>query len=279
MRIYNSSGGHGIVTRQQLLQDGHTRREIERAAASGHLRRVDRSRYALPGTDPTVVAAAAAGATVTCRSALAMHGLWTMPDTSLHLRRDRYAERHKPWPTGSRRCGMTTTLGDAIVDDVAHALLALHRSHGVQETVMALDSLVRMHGRARTRRIIPDELHHLLARTDRRAESAAESLVRQRLHASRVQLRSQVRIHDVGRVDFLVGRRLIVEVDGHEHHASPEDMARDRRRDRRAMLRGYLVIRITWRMIVDDWDAVERDILALVRSGTHLRRPRALRRR
>ena len=144
---------------------------------------------------------------------------------------------------------------------------------------MALDSLVRMHGRAKARRMIPRELHHLLARTDRRAESAAESLVRQRLHAARLRLRSQVRIQGVGRVDFLVGRRLIVEVDGHEHHSSPEDMARDRRRDRRAMLRGYLVIRITWRMIADDWDTVQRDILALVRSRQHLRRPRRLRRR
>lgn len=42
--------------------------------------------------------------------------------------------------------------------------------------------------------------------------------MRLRLRRRKVELRTQVTIADVGRVDLLVGERLVIEVDSKEHH-------------------------------------------------------------
>lgn len=279
MRLYKSKGGHGIVSRKQLLNDGATRREIKAAEISGDLRRVDRSRYAFPDTDERVIIAATAGATLTCRSALEYHGLWTMPDSRVHVRQDRYARRRRALPMDTLQCGQKEWLGDVIVDDITAALGVLHALHGEEETVVALDSIAHRRGMGAARRFVPTNLRSLLRKVDRRCESAAESIVRQRLARSGIRLQTQVQIDGVGRVDFLIGRRIIVEVDGHEHHSTKEGMAKDRRRDRRAMLLGYMVFRITWQMILHEWDDVLHDILAVLQTRRHRRPPKPFRKR
>lgn len=46
------------------------------------------------------------------------------------------------------------------------------------------------------------------------------------------------------RLDFLVDRRLVVEIDGAAYHSSPEAMARDSRRDADLRERGFEILRI-----------------------------------
>jgi very-short-patch-repair endonuclease len=54
-------------------------------------------------------------------------------------------------------------------------------------------------------------------------------------------------------VDFVWGHAsLIVEVDGFAFHADRAAFERDRHRDAELQARGYRVIRITWRQLVDD---------------------------
>ena len=49
-------------------------------------------------------------------------------------------------------------------------------------------------------------------------------------------------------VDFFwPASRLIVEVDGFEHHRSPAAFERDRRRDACLVGEGYRVMRVTWK--------------------------------
>jgi len=50
--------------------------------------------------------------------------------------------------------------------------------------------------------------------------------------------------------------RLVVEVDGYEHHGPQPAFERDRRRDGRLLAAGYRVLRVTWRQIVEEPERV-----------------------
>jgi hypothetical protein len=58
--------------------------------------------------------------------------------------------------------------------------------------------------------------------------------------------------------------RLIVELDGHAFHATRASYERDRIRDRRLMTAGWRVIRMTWRQVRDEHDAVVADLRSLL---------------
>ena len=58
-------------------------------------------------------------------------------------------------------------------------------------------------------------------------------------------------------VDFVWrDQRLVVEIDGFTYHASRAAFERDRQRDSILAARGYTVIRVTWRQLVDAPEAV-----------------------
>jgi very-short-patch-repair endonuclease len=58
-------------------------------------------------------------------------------------------------------------------------------------------------------------------------------------------------------VDFLwPTHRLVVEVDGYAFHSKRSSFERDRRRDQQLTAAGYSVIRITWRQITEEPEAV-----------------------
>ena len=58
--------------------------------------------------------------------------------------------------------------------------------------------------------------------------------------------------------------KLMVELDGRAVHATGRNFESDRARDRRLAVAGWLVIRITWRQLQDEPDAVAADIRDLV---------------
>jgi very-short-patch-repair endonuclease len=70
-------------------------------------------------------------------------------------------------------------------------------------------------------------------------------------------------------VDFLWRReRVIVEVDGYAFHSSRRSFEDDRRRDADLAARGFRVIRITWRQLISEPEAVlVRLAQALARAG------------
>lgn len=99
--------------------------------------------------------------------------------------------------------------------------------------------------------------------TDGRAESILETLARVALVSARLRVEPQVVIDGVGRVDLLVGGRVIVELDGWEHHGTLSAFAADRRRDREAVARGFRVLRFTFSDVVGD----PRGLVAAVRAA------------
>ncbi|MGR2753826.1 endonuclease domain-containing protein [Agromyces arachidis] len=126
------------------------------------------------------------------------------------------------------------------------------------------------HERAELRERMTESARWLvdLARAD--AGSGLESLLRLRLHRLGLTLRTQVEIAGVGRVDFVVGDRLIVEVDGRNGHDDASDRHKDRVRDAVAAAHGFDTIRFDYDLVVHDWATVEDAILAKVGRGLHL---------
>lgn len=80
-----------------------------------------------------------------------------------------------------------------------------------------------------------------------------------------VRVRQQVQIGP-DRVDFVLGERLVVEIDSVAHH----DPTEDTKRDARLSVRGYRVLRFMYSQIVNDWEGVVAAIMAAISRGDHL---------
>lgn len=111
----------------------------------------------------------------------------------------------------------------------------------------------------------------LLDKCDPNSQSGTESITRLRLRSAGFAVVVQPQITGVGRVDLGVGR-LLLECDSVRHHTSLENYHNDRRRDRRALVDGWLTMRITYDDVLYGWDGVLADIRAITRTDRHRRR-------
>lgn len=273
----------GVYRTHQLRELGLGRYEIQRLHAVGDLVRLRRGWWATRQADQRVVRAVRAKAALTCASALHVHGVWVLDLSRLHVRHSKHFQQRgaapNPAPGEVKLChvpGRPHASEDGI-DDLAVALSAAAQCLAAAELVIVLDSIMNLRLLTRTEMAgalaeAPARTRALIDRCDR-AESGTETLVRLRLRASGVRVRTQVPVDGIGRVDLLVGDRLIIEVDSREHHTSSEAYESDRTRDRRLTARGYLVIRLSYRQVLREWDEVEPDLLALIRRDAHARIP------
>jgi very-short-patch-repair endonuclease len=76
-----------------------------------------------------------------------------------------------------------------------------------------------------------------------------------------------VEIAGVGRVDFVIGDRLVVEVDSEQYHTDPAKYEGDRRRDAALSILGLRVLRFSYHQIMDEWSTVDRAVMAAVARG------------
>lgn len=255
----------GVVSRRTLMAT-MSQTELQRLVRTGALRRLRRGWYAADGAHPAVVSAVSAGGVLGCVSALALHGVWVPTTDRVHVRAarsgGRFCRQHgRPEPER------------AAVDDLPTALRHAVRCLDDEGIVVVCDSL--LHLKLLTHSELEFELRGatahvraLLGRCDR-AESGTETMVRLRLRRSGLRVTPQVWIDGLGRVDLLVGNRLILEIDGRQYHDGPDRFEADRQRDRRAIELGYVVIRVSYRQVIHDWPAVEAAIMQVVRRGDH----------
>lgn len=265
------------ISRAQLLAGGCSQAQLDALVRAGTLRRVRPGWYADPTAEWSLTQSVRLGGTVTCLAALAMRGVWVPPTPTVHVRRSR-RQRGQKMPKGFNDCRGTSTAGRQAVDSVPGALAAALKCANPDTAVVVLDSaqhkrFIRPEEVGSLMTGLPASRQMLLRRSDRRAESGTETLVRLRLRRRGVKLRIQVQIDDVGRVDLLVGDRLVLEVDSWTYHADPIAYARDRERDRRLVALDYVVVRLRYEEVMFGWASVERDILTLIRDRRH-RRPR-----
>lgn len=155
------------------------------------------------------------------------------------------------------------------------SLLAAARCQPTHNAVVLLDSALNLQKVSEADLVDlfagqPAPVQRLLSLVDV-AESGTETYIRLRLRSRGIKLRPQVKIANVGRVDFLVGDRLVLEADSRAHHDNPDAYYRDRLRDRILRTMDFYVVRLTYAdvMVAKRWASAEADLLTQIRRGDH----------
>jgi very-short-patch-repair endonuclease len=269
----------GVASVTDLGTRGSTLREVDLAVRSGLLRRVRRGWVALPGADAELETAVRAGGVLSCVSVLKRAGIWTGTTDSPHVRVHRYAKIppavrqlatvHRALPLA----GLPEPRG--ALDSLGWALSQATMCQSRRDAVSSLDSAVHL-GLLSPIELEPllTQLPHAYAKylglVDGRAESGLETHVRLLLRSVGIRTRVQVRIDGVGRVDLLVGDRLVIETDGRLWHSDERSFADDKRRDLALAERGYLVLRLSYAQVIHESDHVLSVVRALVARDEHL---------
>jgi very-short-patch-repair endonuclease len=266
----------GIVATYELLRIGATSRMLTLAVRTGILVRVRQGWYGLPDADAILEAAVRVGGRATCITAGASYGMWTVEARVLHVRVPKHDSRLRSPQDRRRRLESGEAVrvhwrngGVGTRHRVAPeiALVDMIGCQSLERVIAAADSALRA-GLVTRRRWLdltsgyPERLARLLGEADGIAESWIESIGGFRLRRAGFILRRQVLIANVGRVDLMIGDRLIIEFDGWEFHRSREAFERDRRRDAELARRGYIVLRFTHRQVTREWHWV----LATIRA-------------
>jgi len=265
----------------ELLADGWSSRQLSRGVARAEIVRVRQGWYALPETASTLIEAFRVGGRLTCTSAARMLGLSVKDSPALHVSVPPHASRLRSRVDHTRRLASGTVVhwSDRGPRHIARSeldvLFDMACCQPPEMTIAAVDSALRL--RLITREAwlaacarLPRNLGALLSSVDARADSITESVARVRLYGIGITPRLQVRIAGVGRVDMLIGDRLVVELDGREYHTGAERFEADRRRDALLSIHGYRVLRFSYRQVMHHWSQVAAAITAAIARGDHL---------
>jgi very-short-patch-repair endonuclease len=276
-----------IASVGQLEAAGFSGQFVRAVRRRGGIVRVRRGWYALPTASPAIVAAARVGGTLACVSACGFLGTWMPPNAGLHVAVPE-GSRHLKDPVNGSPVrgdgdGLTVHWSGPVPHDASFqaGVLPLRGSlievmhcqpdeiaFAVIESALA-KRLIRDSDVAWLTQTVPSR-RSMLRMVGPLAGSGTESIFRYRMAAMGVRMRSQVEVIGVGRVDFLIGDRLIVEIDSHEHHGSRAQRIRDLDRDAVAQVLDYLPLRFDYLQVLSDWDAVASTVLAIIQDRRHL---------
>ncbi len=261
----------GVVRSTQLVAQGHRHRVIAELVARRMLVRIRRVWIALPDADPLALAAARENVVVSCVTQAQRLGLWVLaagaPHVAAHphgasVRADGEAVVHWTRPLVPRPPG---ELFDRIENVLA--LVAACQPAEVAQTVVESALNRGVVDRAELLRMpIPARLRDILEDAVPWADSGLETMVRIRLRWLRLPITPQAWV--LGhRVDFLIGERLVLQIDGAHHVGAQRDA--DIAHDARLMLHGYHVIRVSYEQVVHRWHEVQDLIMRAVAQGLH----------
>lgn len=270
-----------VWSTKDLQEAGLSRRSIAAKVADGTFIRCSAGWFATALTPADVTEALRRGHRLTCISALDHHGAWVPLTSCRHeiVRRGGASDTASAFGPGVRTHGRLRSWPDD--EPIMPVLVALEhaaRCLSVEDFAILLDSVAHLRLAHRDDleellRSLPGKVRRGIGEIEPRAESGTETRVRRFLRRLGAHVEVQVRIAGVGRVDLVLGERLIIECDSREHHTREDAYQEDRRRDRQAMLHGYAVIRLTWRDVMITWERTMEYLRALVRRQIH-RAPR-----
>lgn len=261
-----------VARASTLIHAGATPARIRSAVASGTLVVIRKGWLALPDAPDAIVSAVLLGGRLGCVSLADHLGLWTPAAELLHVAVPMHSGRAIIGEPGvvlhwrSARWRDNPSPLESRADMVRQLAVCLD----LEDAVATIDSA--LHSGAVGRLEVGSALASLpavLAQLDGTAEGGGESLARSRLRRRGLRVRTQVMIDGVGRVDLLVGDRLVIEIDGRRWHSDPRSFERDRARDFELAARGYRVIRLSYLQVTLDWARIESGILEMVARREH----------
>lgn len=268
-----------IFTTTQLHDAGLSRHAIRTLANTGQLTRVAAGWYASSGADPRIVRGLKAGGRIGCLTGCQIYGLWTPPSNGhLHVV---YAAGLTPRPqpgitTHRFRSTQPATSVWPLLDCLEHVL----HQHSAEEFAVVAESAMNLQlvhlADVRSLRPAAPSRRRTVFNYIQWAESGSETRVRLFLQQRRIRVQAQVKIPGIGRVDLVVGQRLIIECDSETHHSTPESRAEDARRDLAARVLGYETIRLRYAQIWFEWANTSQLLLGIIRQRHHLREPRSM---
>ncbi|HEY4152004.1 MAG TPA: DUF559 domain-containing protein [Pseudolysinimonas sp.] len=269
----------GLAATHELTADGFSRAALTRDLQGGRIVRVRQGWYAAATTPAVLLHAARVGGRLSCVSALDATGIWAATDGKLHVAADPNSCRLRSPHDSRRRRSPRDALvvhwrahpgRSRLIVDPFRALEDACLCCSAEMLTASADSLLHQHPELRADyRLLMKRVPatHLAAfqRADGVCESGTETIFWLRMRHPTP--RRQVVIRGVGRVDFVFGERLVVEVDGAEFHADVDHFESDRRRDARLSALGYRVLRFSYQQVMFDWRSVESAVRAAIARG------------
>jgi very-short-patch-repair endonuclease len=266
---------HGVVASRQLAAAALGRRAVAHRVAQGRLTRLHRGVYLLGPLKAQLTDAMAAvlacgdGAVLSHHAAAALHGFRaatpgpidvTVPARNARARPGIRVHRVRQLAPAevTRRQGIPVTTPERTLLDLAAVLPQKDLERTLQEAEvqrllsLPLDEQYACRRGAKALRAAARK-HDGPALTRSEAEARVLALV----EAARLpRPAANARLHRY-EVDLLWrAERLVVEVDGYAFHSTRAAFERDRRRDAELQTAGYRVLRVTWRQIVEEPEAL-----------------------
>lgn len=261
----------GVARIGSLRAGGFSRRAIERAIGSGALTRPRNGWVALPEADPLLVAAARAGVVLTCQTQARRLGLWVLREDAVHVAAP--PNGHVGEVEDGTRIHWAKPLvprhPDALVDPIENVLALAADCLPREEALTIWESALRQGSVDRDalqRMPLSHAARAIAEECSLYSDSGLETLVPRRLRFLRLPVRQQVWLagHPV---DFLIGDRLVLQIDG-GHHVGAQRRS-DIAHDARLMLLGFHVIRVDFVQIVTAWPEVHDTVVRAVAQGLH----------
>jgi very-short-patch-repair endonuclease len=280
---------HGVVTRRALLRAGVGRHAIDNRLANGRLNPLYRGVYAVGhrilapnGVRMAAVLAGGRGAVLSHRSAAAIWGLQRSMALELTLPRGRRPLarlRVYRLPIRSDEITRVEAIPVTTVPRTLFDLAAVLPRHQVEKAVN--EAQVQ-------RRLDPLSLRDLVDRYPRRRGASTIKAILSGLGTGLAVTRSELEAlflaflrdrgfprPEVNASLFVAGRwvecdfvwkdrRVIVELDGWAAHGTATAFERDRARDRMLSAHGWRLVRITWRHLHEERDAVASDLVRIL---------------
>jgi len=237
------------LSRHELASSGLSRRDVSALVSRGSVLRLRRGRYLSADAPAELRRAGELGGRLDCVSLLLALGVFVREPAALHLQFDREASRLPPRPAGVIAHWRSSDRdAQHLASDVVAALAQAVLCQRPRDAIATLDSAWHQGwvdeadiGAVFSR--LPRRFRRLRALLDARSESGPETLVRLMLRGLGCEVRLQVVIDRVGRVDLLVDGWLIIECDSRRFHEGWAIHKRDRRRDLHAAALGYTTVR------------------------------------
>lgn len=264
----------GGITRTQLLTDrGCTDHAIRRGVRTGVLVRPRRGWVGFASSPPELLRAARHGVIVTCLSQASHLGLWSVGTGEQHVAASHRGLRlselpevvhwHRPIVArapGQLRDSVENTLQYVAVCQPHDTALAVWES-ALRKGLTNYSALSELPLRGIARKLLEECTPF--------ADSGLETIFRTQLNWLPIPITPQVKLFG-HRVDFLIGDRLVVQIDGGTHVGAQRTS--DIRHDALLLEHGYRVLRFGYEQIRFRWPEVQRTVLQAIARGHHVAR-------